>query len=673
LFSPNVQQCSTHPDIREELLKLYYVGEYLVTGRLLGQGSWGSVYFGFNRTTGEAVSIKVMSYAKASEQTKRYLAQEVKIMKELQHSSVIKLYEATLNETGRSLYVVMEFCEYGNLDAFLRDIRPEMSEEAEVHFMREIAFGLEFLRSKGIVHRDLKLENILVTKDELGNYRLKLCDFTFAKSLAKSEMTNTVCGSPLYMAPEVLNAQPYTEQADLWSVGVIMFQILFDQYPYTADSSVQLAQIIAKNDLEFPTKSVISPHAMDLLKRLLEKDPFKRISWDDFFHHPFLNMAAHKSALDEIIHKLRDPKEGIIAFTKSEDDIFTGKDLLDWMNVKMEIEAGSANELALIRRLEQCEDGIVIVKSVTPRKPEKSKSDLRNVSAFNMNTVYAQVLSDAFKSLEGYTFKLRVPKATWTTFTTPEGTTKKTLKTATLGQIIRIYSHEPTDKATIREFALAHSQFVSTIKVLKALEVVIFNEDSKPGTPKGGENKDTEVITARMRAVNILDELLSSRINDLKFNEDFKKGIRRLIKTLDNKPTTKPFADHLEAKINNLMREPAPDMALAPKPEKMKKSSGSFSLTDFSSLEIARQLCLIDQDTFSGIPMEELVKAKRTITAKRSPCPKLFAATAFQNRLSLWFAWSILREQKTKRHVKDITFLIGVAKNLIELRNLNSV
>lgn len=111
-----------------------------------------------------------------------------------------------------------------------------------------------------------------VLKDELGNIRLKLCDFTFAKTLAKSEMTTTVCGSPLYMvlsvltqnslhilifkfksifhgcltltayqqAPEVLNAQPYTEKADLWSVGVIMYQILFDEYPFFANSSVQL-------------------------------------------------------------------------------------------------------------------------------------------------------------------------------------------------------------------------------------------------------------------------------------------------------------------------------------------------------------------------------------------------------------------------------------------------
>jgi serine/threonine-protein kinase ULK/ATG1 len=103
---------------------------------------------------------------------------------ELQHSSVIKLYDATLNETGKSLYVVMEFCEYGNLETFVyismhsssasllrkshralrRETRDEVTEEVQKHLMREIAFGLEFLRSKSIVHRDLKLENVLVTK-----------------------------------------------------------------------------------------------------------------------------------------------------------------------------------------------------------------------------------------------------------------------------------------------------------------------------------------------------------------------------------------------------------------------------------------------------------------------------------------------------------------------------
>jgi serine/threonine protein kinase len=139
-----------------------------------------------------------------------------------------------------------------------------------------------------IVHRDLKPDNFLVFEEENGKeMRLKLSDFTSARQLNDGELTKSLWGTPIYMAPELLDHKKYTDKADLWSVGVIMYRLLYNSLPYTGQSWAELANNIKTLPLTFPVNVDIGDDARDLLMRLLRRDPYERISWEEFFTHSF--------------------------------------------------------------------------------------------------------------------------------------------------------------------------------------------------------------------------------------------------------------------------------------------------------------------------------------------------------------------------------------------------
>jgi len=110
--------------------------------------------------------------------------------------------------------------------------------------------------------------------------------------LTTEDLAKTICGSPLYMAPEILNGIPYTEKSDLWSVGVIMYRLTFNDYPFNANSPIALAQVINRGDFQIPDSRKMPQDARSLLESLLQKDPYQRISWSEFFMHSFLNLYS---------------------------------------------------------------------------------------------------------------------------------------------------------------------------------------------------------------------------------------------------------------------------------------------------------------------------------------------------------------------------------------------
>lgn len=129
-----------------------------------------------------------------------------------------------------------------------------------------------------MLHRDLKPENIFI-----HNHKLKLGDFGFSKTLAQGEpVTTTMIGSPIYMAPEVIMGQAYTAKADIWSLGVIVYEMLYGNCPFESNSIAGLILSLHNNHLKFPkSANIVSEKTIELLSRLLEKDEFKRISWEE--------------------------------------------------------------------------------------------------------------------------------------------------------------------------------------------------------------------------------------------------------------------------------------------------------------------------------------------------------------------------------------------------------
>ena len=141
---------------------------------------------------------------------------------------------------------------------------------------------MKYLLENKIIHRDLKPQNILVTN--LGD--IKISDFGFARYFDNDMVIQTICGSPLYMAPEIMKNKKYDLKSDLWSVGIILFEMLVGHAPFKAKNIFDLMKQIEKNDVKIPRDTKISDDCKDLLLKLLQKDPEKRITWPQFFTHP---------------------------------------------------------------------------------------------------------------------------------------------------------------------------------------------------------------------------------------------------------------------------------------------------------------------------------------------------------------------------------------------------
>jgi serine/threonine protein kinase len=149
--------------------------------------------------------------------------------------------------------------------------------------MCQLSRAFQYLQLHNIIHRDLKPQNILMTDDF---QTLKLADFGMARSLDQNELAATMCGSPLYMAPEVLLKKHYSQKADLWSLGMIMYELLYGKHPFCkANNHFQLLCQIQTRTIHFNRRIKVSDNCLELLRSVLQKDADKRISWHEFFTH----------------------------------------------------------------------------------------------------------------------------------------------------------------------------------------------------------------------------------------------------------------------------------------------------------------------------------------------------------------------------------------------------
>ena len=156
----------------------------------------------------------------------------------MKHTNIISLLDVFT--TNHNYYLIFEFCGYGDLKNYIYNENPILNEFEILQIMKQIKNGLQYLYKENIIHRDLKPQNILVTK----NLIIKISDFGFAKIYTEGSLTQTICGSPLYMAPEILTYKQYTELADLWSVGVILYEIMFKEVPITGSNLYSLVKNI---------------------------------------------------------------------------------------------------------------------------------------------------------------------------------------------------------------------------------------------------------------------------------------------------------------------------------------------------------------------------------------------------------------------------------------------
>ncbi|KAI4368669.1 hypothetical protein MLD38_017202 [Melastoma candidum] len=249
------------------------VGKYEL-GRTVGEGTFAKVKFARNTETGESVAVKILDKEKVlknkmAEQIKR----EIATMKRIKHPNVVRLYEVMGSKT--KIYIFLEFATGGELfDKIVHHGR--MHEDDARKYFQQLINGVDYCHSRGVYHRDLKPENLLL--DGYGN--LKVADFglsALSQQVRDDGLFHTSCGTPNYVAPEVLNDKGYDgATADLWSCGVILFVLLAGYLPFDDPNLLILYDKIAA--ARFSCPPWFSPGATTLIKRILDPNPMTRIN-----------------------------------------------------------------------------------------------------------------------------------------------------------------------------------------------------------------------------------------------------------------------------------------------------------------------------------------------------------------------------------------------------------
>ncbi|KAK9842751.1 hypothetical protein WJX74_001793 [Apatococcus lobatus] len=264
------------------------VGQWLVTGEI-GSGSFATVWRAQHEGTGNEVAIKEIRTDRLNDRLRQSLESEVAILQRIDHKNIVHLKQV-LPEKNK-LCLIMEFCAGGDLSGHIK--RPEnrrgIPEAQARQFMQQLAAGLQELWSHNMVHRDLKPHNLLLS-DASPQAVLKIADFGFARLLQPHGLADTLCGSPLYMAPEILQHRRYDAKADLWSVGTIFFELLTGRPPFSGANYLDLTRNILNREAAIPSQ--LSTPCKKLLHGLLRRNPVERISFEEFFSHSFLTGVA---------------------------------------------------------------------------------------------------------------------------------------------------------------------------------------------------------------------------------------------------------------------------------------------------------------------------------------------------------------------------------------------
>ena len=263
---------------------------------MLGKGSFARVYLAQNKATGERYAVKAFSkeFIEAQEKGKDSLVIEVDILKQLDHPNIIKFYE--IHETQNSLYLVMEVLSGGEIFSLSNG---KLSPEDAYEIIRSLLHGIEYLDSKGIIHRDLKPENIILKFENtpLKKNMVKIVDFGLSTMINVDEYLFKRCGTPGFVAPEVINADKndpnlrFSSKCDIFSLGIIFYFMLTGKIPYDGDSFSDVLQNNKKAEIDFslPYLNKIDKTALDLLKHMLEIDVNKRYSAEECLEHPYFD------------------------------------------------------------------------------------------------------------------------------------------------------------------------------------------------------------------------------------------------------------------------------------------------------------------------------------------------------------------------------------------------
>ena len=279
----------------------------------LGSGSFGSVYLARNKYTNEKVALKQIKKSSANLLSDGEITDEIEILKNLDHPDIVRIIESF--NTKNSYILITEYCEGGEL---FDQVKNQLSETQIAVIFKQVLSGLAYLHSNNIVHRDLKLENILIHEIEKSKttgedlFNIKIIDFGTARIFDKKRNPQSIVGSSYYIAPEVLR-QKYNKECDLWSVGVILYMFIVGHAPFDGCDDDEITTniqrgIYRKNDRRWIKAS---KEVKDLIQKLLTYRPSQRLSAIQALNHPWFKITDSNILYDNV------PKGDIISCIKN--------------------------------------------------------------------------------------------------------------------------------------------------------------------------------------------------------------------------------------------------------------------------------------------------------------------------------------------------------------------
>ena len=257
-------------------------------GKKLGEGRFSIVKLGTHSLTGQPVAIKILDKTKIAKlEDKERINKEIQIMKKINHFNITKLY--TIIDTKYIIYLIQEYVQGKELNDYLYN-KGKLTEPEACKIFHQIISGLSYLHYIGIVHRDFKPENILLTND---NKILKIIDFGLGNMYKKGQLLKTGCGSPCYIPPEMIKEEEYDgAKSDIWSAGIILYLMLCGHLPfYEEDNQLMYKKII---EGQYTIPQYLSEEAKDIIKKILEIDPKKRLNFEEIKEHPWFNIINKK-------------------------------------------------------------------------------------------------------------------------------------------------------------------------------------------------------------------------------------------------------------------------------------------------------------------------------------------------------------------------------------------
>ncbi|KAE8654542.1 CBL-interacting serine/threonine-protein kinase 16 [Hibiscus syriacus] len=286
-------------------------GKYEI-GKLLGKGTFAKVYHGKELTTGESVAIKVISKDQVKKKgMMEQIQREISVMRLVRHPNIVELKEVMATKT--KIFFVMEYVRGGEL--FAKVYKGKLKENMARKYFQQLISAVDFCHSRGVSHRDLKPENLLLDENE----DLKISDFGLSalpEQILNDGLLHTQCGTPAYVAPEVLRKQGYDgSKADIWSCGVILYVLLAGFLPFQDENLMKMYRKVFKAEFEFPCW--FSTESRRLISKLLVSDPEERITIDAIMLDPWFRKEFTRSLAfsveestedDESVAKRSSPK-----------------------------------------------------------------------------------------------------------------------------------------------------------------------------------------------------------------------------------------------------------------------------------------------------------------------------------------------------------------------------